>query len=144
MSNKEILLVEDNPDDVELILLALKAKRIVNKVIVAKDGAEAVDYLICMGAYKDRPKTNPSLILLDLQLPKITGFDILKFLRSNDKTKKIPVTIFSSSNEQKDVDRCYELGANSYIRKPVDPVEFDDAIEKLGMYWLLLNEDPSE
>jgi len=144
MSNKEILLVEDNPDDVELILLALKAKRIVNKVIVAKYGAEAVDYLICMGVYKDRPKTNPSLILLDLQLPKITGFDILKFLRSNDKTKKIPVTIFSSSNEQKDVDRCYELGANSYIRKPVDPVEFDDAIEKLGMYWLLLNEEPSE
>lgn len=144
MGNKEILLVEDNPDDVELILLALKAKRIVNKVIVAKDGAEAVDYLICMGAYKDRPKTNPSLILLDLQLPKITGFDILKFLKSNDKTKKVPVTIFSSSNEQKDVDRCYELGANSYIRKPVDPVEFDNAIEKLGMYWLLLNEDPSE
>lgn len=144
MSNKEILLVEDNPDDVELILLALKAKRIVNKVIVAKDGAEAVDYLICMGEYKDRPRTNPSLILLDLQLPKITGFDVLKFLRSNNKTKKVPVTIFSSSNEQKDVDRCYELGANSYIRKPVDPVEFDEAIEKLGMYWLILNEDPSE
>lgn len=143
MENKIILLVEDNPDDVELVLMALQSKNITNKIDVVTDGEQALDYLFCRGEYADRNiKFTPTLILLDLQLPKVSGLDVLKQLRADERTKLLPVTIFTSSSEEQDMISSYELGANSYIRKPVDADQFEKAIEDLGMYWLLLNEPP--
>ena len=143
MGNKTILIVEDNPDDVELVLMALQSKNITNKIDVVTDGEQALDYLFCRGEYADRNiEFTPTVILLDLQLPKVSGLDVLKQLRANKRTKLLPVVIFTSSTEEQDMISSYELGANSYIRKPVDADQFEKAIEELGLYWLLLNEPP--
>lgn len=143
MGNKTILIVEDNPDDVELVLMALQSKHITNKIDVVTDGEQALDYLFFRGEYADRNiEFIPTLILLDLQLPKVSGLNVLKQLRANERTKLLPVVIFTSSMEEQDMISSYELGANSYIRKPVNADQFEKAIEELGMYWLLLNEPP--
>jgi two-component system response regulator len=143
MHRKVILLVEDNPDDVELTLRALKKNNIVNDVVVARDGTEALDYLFGTGAYQGRDKsTMPQVILLDLKLPKVDGLEALKRIRSNERTRLVPVVILTSSKEDKDLINGYKLGANSYIRKPVDFEKFTEAIKQLGLYWLILNEPP--
>ncbi len=140
---KTILLVEDNPDDVELTLLGLKKNNVVNDIVVAQDGAEALDYLFCTGKYAERDASvMPVLILLDLKLPKIDGIEVLKRLRNDDRTKIIPVVVLTTSDEEKDLIQCYNGGANSYIRKPVDFIRFSEAIQQLKVYWLLLNETP--
>lgn len=141
MNNKSILLVEDNPNDELLTLDALAANKVSNKVAVAHDGAEALDYLFCEGEYSGRdPDELPAVILLDLKLPKVDGFEVLDRIRSNEKTRFIPVVILTSSNEDEDRLRGYMSGANSYVRKPVDFDEFVKASGQLGLYWLLLNE----
>ena len=143
MNVKIILLVEDNPDDEELTLLALKRSNILNEVIVVRDGVEALDYLFATGTYADRdPSRMPQLILLDLKLPKMDGLEVLKHLRANPGTELIPVVVLTSSSEEEDMIASYRNGANSYVRKPVDFNRFADAIKQLGMYWLLLNEIP--
>jgi len=141
MNNNVILLVEDNPDDEELTLLALKESNIANKVVVAHDGAEALDYLFATGQYADRdPSHLPQLVLLDLKLPKVDGLEVLQRLRSDPRTELIPVVILTSSNEEEDIVASYRLRANSYVRKPVEFHRFADAVKQLGIYWLLLNE----
>ncbi len=143
MKEKIILLVEDNPDDVELTLRAFKKNNILNRMIVAKDGVEALDYLFDTGMYAGRDvKEMPVVILLDLKLPKIDGLEVLKRIRQDERTKLIPVVILTSSAEQKDVVNGYSLGANSYVRKPVEFNQFVEAARHLGLYWLLLNEPP--
>ena len=143
MKNRIILLVEDNPDDVELTLLALKKHNISNKVVVVRDGAEALDYLFTTGAYADRDRsTVPAVILLDLELPRIDGLEVLRRLRADERTKLLPVVMFTSSKEEEDMVNGYKLGVNSYVRKPVDFNQFSDAVKQLGLYWLLLNEPP--
>jgi CheY-like chemotaxis protein len=143
MEEKIILLVEDNPDDVELTLRAFKKNNILNRMIVAKDGVEALDVLFGTGTYTGRElKELPVVILLDLKLPKIDGMEVLKRICQNDRTKLIPVVILTSSAEQKDVIDGYSLGANSYVRKPVNFEQFVEAIRHLGLYWLLWNEPP--
>lgn len=138
---KIILLVEDNPDDEALTLRALRSSNILNEVVVARDGREALDYLFGEGAYAGRDLSiMPELILLDLKLPKIDGLDALRLIRSNERIRFIPVVILTSSREEKDVVSSYSLGANSYIRKPVDFVQFVEAARQLGLYWLVLNE----
>ncbi len=140
-----ILLVEDNPDDEALTLRALTKNNIINKVIITRDGVEALDYLFAEGKYSERDATQvPSLILLDIQLPKIDGFGVLKRLRATAHTRYIPVVILTSSSEQEDILQSYGLGANSYIRKPVDFDEFMKTIGQLGPYWLLLNQQPEQ
>lgn len=145
MTQKNILLlVEDNPDDEELTLLAFEQSAIANEVVVAHDGVEALDYLFSTGMYADRnPSLMPALILLDLQLPRINGLEVLQRLRADNRTKLIPVVILTTSNEQQDLIKSYSLGCNSYIRKPVDYDQFMTALQQLGMYWLILNELPS-
>jgi two-component system response regulator len=143
MDNKIILLVEDNPDDVELTQRAFKQNSISNKVIVAKDGVEALDYLFGKGMYTGREvKDLPIVILLDLKLPKINGLEVLKAIRQNELTRLLPVVILTSSAQEEDVVNGYKLGANSYVRKPVDFKEFVEAIKLLGLYWLIWNEPP--
>ena len=143
MKEKIILLVEDNPDDVELTIRAFKKNNISNKVIVAKDGVEAMDYLFGTEMYAGRNlKELPVVILLDLKLPKIDGLELLKMIRQDERTKLIPVVILTSSSEEKDVFNGYSLGANSYIRKPVGFNQFVEAMKHLGLYWLLWNEPP--
>ncbi|MEJ2180044.1 MAG: response regulator [Gammaproteobacteria bacterium] len=143
MSDKTILLVEDNPDDVTLTLRALKKNNLLNEVIVARDGVEALDFLFCEGNYANRaPEHLPELILLDLKLPKVDGLEVLKRIRANGRTKLLPVVILTSSNEQSDIISGYELGVNSYIRKPVDFEQFIEAVRQLGLYWLVLNQAP--
>jgi CheY-like chemotaxis protein len=140
-SNKFILLVEDNPDDEVLTLRALKKNNIANKVVVARDGAEALDFLFCQGAYATRnAQEKPTVILLDLKLPKLDGLEVLKRLRDDERTRLSPVVILTSSKEEQDLINSYRLGANSYIRKPVDFNQFVAAIGNLGLYWLVLNE----
>ena len=136
-----ILLVEDNPDDEALTLRALKKNKILNEVVVAHDGAEALDYLFGTGAYAGRD-TNvmPQIILLDLKLPKVDGLEVLRHIRADERTKLLPVVILTSSKEEQDLVSGYNLGANSYIRKPVDFGQFTEAIRQLGLYWLVLNE----
>lgn len=143
MCDKIILLVEDNPDDVELTLRALKKNNILNEVAVARDGAEALDYLFGKGGYASRDMAvMPAVILLDLKLPRIDGLEVLQRIRSEERTKFLPVVILTSSKEEKDRMNGYKLGANSYIRKPVDFNQFIEAVRQLGLYWLILNEPP--
>ncbi len=143
MSRKDILLVEDNPDDEALTLRALKKNNIANSITVAHDGVEALDYLFCRGMWESRDcNDQPQVVLLDLKLPKISGLDVLKAIRENEKTKLLPVVILTSSTEEKDILAGYELGANSYIRKPVDFEQFLEAVHELGLYWLVINQIP--
>jgi two-component system, response regulator len=143
MAEKIILLVEDNPDDEELTLLALRESKVLNRVVVARDGAEALDYLFCRGAPAGREASAaPQLVLLDLNLPKLGGLEVLERLRTDPRTALIPVVILTSSSEEEDVVASYRLGANSYVRKPVEFHRFADAVRELGLYWLLLNEQP--
>lgn len=142
--DRTILLVEDNPDDELLTLLAFKDNNITNEVIITRDGAEALDYLFATGNFEGRDKSHlPQVVLLDLKLPKIDGLEVLKQIRSHEKTKLLPVVVLTSSKEETDMVKSYELGANSYIQKPVDFEQFSQAIKQLGLYWLLLNELPS-
>lgn len=141
MATHPILLVEDNADDEELTLRALKKNNIHNEVVVARDGEEALDYLFGTGAYAARDLTiMPQIILLDLKLPKIDGLQVLQRLRADRRTRLLPVVILTSSKEQQDVMQGYTLGANSYVRKPVDFGQFIEAVRQLGLYWLILNE----
>lgn len=142
-TSKSILLIEDNPDDVALTLRAFKKNNIMNRVVVAKDGVEALDYLFCTGEYADRDiEDTPQIILLDLKLPKVNGLEVLKRIREDERTRLLPVVILTSSNEQTDLMEGYSLGANSYIRKPVDFDQFMEAVRQLGLYWLVLNINP--
>ena len=143
MSQKVILLVEDNPDDELLTLRALKKTGVKNEVVVAHDGVEALDYLFASGPHSGRnPAVMPQLILLDLKLPKLDGLEVLRRLRSDERTRLLPVVILSSSREHQDMLDGYSLGANSYVRKPVNFEQFVMAVELLRRYWLVLNEDP--
>jgi CheY-like chemotaxis protein len=139
----EILLVEDNPNDVELTLRALKKHHLTNKVHVVRDGAEALEYIFATGAYASRDiNHNPRVILLDLKLPKVDGLEVLRRVKSDERTKVIPVVVLTSSKEERDLVESYKLGANSYITKPVDFESFVEAVAELGLYWLLLNQPP--
>ena len=141
MKDKIILLIEDNPDDEALTLRALKKNNIKNEVVVAHDGVEALDYLFGTGSYTGRDLTiMPQLTLLDLKLPKVDGLEVLRQLRADELTRLLPVVILTSSNEEQDRNNGYGLGANSYVRKPVDFGQFIDAVRQLGLYWLILNE----
>ncbi|HET6364171.1 MAG TPA: response regulator [Nitrospirota bacterium] len=141
MKNKVILLVEDNPDDVKLTMRALKKSNVLNEVVVAQDGAEALDYLFCTGKYTGRDKQfMPQVILLDLKMPKVDGFEVLQRIRSDERTKLIPVVVLTTSSEDKDRVASYQFHANSFVRKPVDFDQFTEAVRQLGLYWLLLNE----
>ena len=143
MGKKIILLVEDNPDDELLAIRALKKNNIMNEVVVARDGVEALDYLFGTGIYAGRDMSvMPQVILLDLKLPKIDGLEVLRRLRDDERTELLPVVILTSSKEELDLTTSYSLGANSYIRKPVDFIQFTEAIKQLGLYWLVLNESP--
>jgi two-component system, response regulator len=141
MKNKTILLVEDNPDDEVLTLRALRKNNILNEVMVTRDGQEALDYLFCEGAFAARaPDDVPTVVLLDLKLPKLDGLEVLQRLRADPRTRLQPVVILTSSKEEQDIVTGYRLGANSYIRKPVDFDQFVEAVRQLGLYWLMLNE----
>jgi two-component system, response regulator len=143
MEEKIILLVEDNPDDVALTLRAFEKSRIKNTIVVAEDGVEALDYIFRRGKFGNRElKEQPAVVLLDLKLPKIDGFEVLKAIRENEFTKLLPVVILTSSKEEQDIIKGYKNGANSYIRKPVDFENFFEAVQTLGLYWLILNEPP--
>jgi CheY-like chemotaxis protein len=143
MLKKTILLVEDNPDDEELTIRALKKNNVTNDLAIARDGVEALDYIFGTGAHLGRDTTMlPGLVLLDLKLPKIDGLEVLRRIRSDERTRRMPVTILTSSKEEQDIVKSYDLGANSYIRKPVDFTQFSEAVRQLGMYWLMLNEAP--
>ena len=143
MGDKIILLVEDNADDEALTLRALKKNNIRNEVVIARDGAEALDYFFATGAYAGRDLSiMPAVTLLDLKLPKVDGLEVLRRLRAEERTKLLPVVILTSSKEEQDIITGYSLGANSYIRKPVDFAQFTEAIRELGLYWLVMNEPP--
>ena len=143
VTKKIILLVEDNPDDEMLTLRAMQKNNIANEIVIARDGAEALDYIFGTGKYDQRdPAEIPQLVLLDLNLPKVGGLDVLKRIRSDERTALYPVVILTSSKEERDLVESYRLGANSYIRKPVDFNQFSEAIRQLGLYWLVLNEVP--
>jgi len=143
MEDKMILIVEDNPDDEALTLRALKKSKIGNRVVVVRDGAEALDFLFCTGAYASRdPNDMPQITLLDLRLPKVDGLEVLKRIRADQRTRLLPVVVLTSSKEEQDLIESYEYGANSYMRKPVDFNQFVEAVRQLGLYWLVLNEAP--
>lgn len=142
-ADKIILLVEDNPDDEALAIRALKRHHIGNEIVVAHDGVEALDYLFGTGSYLGRDITiKPTVILLDLKLPRIDGLEVLRRLRDDERTRLLPVVVLTTSSEEQDLLNSYSLGCNSYIRKPVDFIQFSEAIRQLGMYWLLMNEPP--
>ena len=143
MVDKIILLVEDNPDDEKLTVRALKKNNIVNEVAIARDGVEALDYLFGTGAHAGRDTSAlPALVLLDLKLPKMDGQEVLRRIRADDRTKRLPVVILTSSKEEQDLMNGYNGGVNSYIRKPVDFTQFTEVVRQLGLYWLVLNETP--
>ena len=139
---KRILLVEDDPKDVELTLTGLEEYNLANEVIVARDGEEALDYLYRRGIYENRANDNPAVVLLDLKLPKVDGFEVLQQIRSDEKLKMIPVVILTSSNEERDLVRSYTLGVNAYVVKPVDFHQFVNAVKELGVFWAVINEAP--
>jgi two-component system, response regulator len=145
VENQTIMLVEDNPDDVELTLRAFRKNNIANNTVVVHNGVEALDYLFCRGAYADRNiKEQPKLILLDLKLPKMSGLQVLEQIRASEITKLLPVVILTSSKEEADLMSSYKSGANSYVRKPVDFNQFVEAVRTIGLYWLLINEPPPD
>lgn len=137
-----ILLVEDDPRDVELTLTALEDHKLANEVVVARDGQQALDYLRCQGEYSKRTRENPAVLLLDLKLPKVDGLEVLKAIRTDERLKLIPVVVLTSSQEEKDMVRSYTLGVNAYVVKPVDFHEFINAVKELGVFWALINEPP--
>ena len=143
MFDKTILLVEDNADDEALTIRALKKNNVTNDLVVARDGVEALDYLFGTGAHAGRDiSVLPGLVLLDLKLPKLDGLEVLRRLRADERTRRLPVVVLTSSKEEPDLVKSYNLGANSYIRKPVDFNQFTEAVRQLGLYWLVLNEVP--
>jgi two-component system response regulator len=143
--DKTILLVEDNPDDLKLTLRAFKRNNILNTIAVAHDGVEALNFLFARGVHADRAATPlPTLVILDLKLPRLDGKGVLKAMRADERTRRIPVVILTSSKEEEDLDDGYALGANSYVRKPVDFAEFMEAVKVLGVYWLMMNQPPPE
>ena len=145
MDSIEILLVEDNPNDEELTLYALKRNNISNHIRVVRDGAEALEYLFCTGPYAHREINNPpKVVLLDLKLPKVDGLEVLKKIKADARTRTIPVVMLTSSREERDIIESYQLGVNSYIVKPVDFEQFTEVVRQLGLYWMLLNQTPSQ
>ena len=142
MSALEILLVEDNLNDMELTLRALRRSKVVNQVEAVRDGAEALDYLFRRGRFAQRPDVNPRMVLLDLKLPKVDGLEVLRKLRQTEATRRVPVVVLTSSREERDIIESYDLGVNSYVVKPVEFEKFSTAVSELGLYWLLLNEAP--
>ncbi|WP_323003477.1 response regulator [Denitromonas sp.] len=143
MMHRKLLLVEDDAQDLRLTLRALKRINVVNEVDVVNDGAAALDYLFCRGSHAGRdPSDGPAVVLLDIRLPKLSGLEVLEQMRGDERTRKIPVVMLTSSDEEQDILLSYDLGANSYVRKPLDPGEFTEAVAQLGMYWMLLNEPP--
>ena len=143
MQKQLILLVEDNPDDEALTLRALKKNNVMNEVVVAHDGVEALDYLLGTGPHAGRDMSvMPQVVLLDLKLPRVDGLEVLRRMRADERTRHLPVVVLTTSNEQRDIIDSYHFGANSYILKPVDFVQFSDAVQQLGLYWLLLNVPP--
>jgi CheY-like chemotaxis protein len=140
---QKILLVEDNPEDVELTLAALSGQNLVNRVIVLNDGADAMDYLNCEGQFKNRKQENPAVILLDIKMPRMDGIEVLGAIKSNPALRTIPVVMLTSSREEPDLRKCYELGVNAYVVKPVNFNDFFNAIKHLGIFWALINELPN-
>jgi CheY-like chemotaxis protein len=141
---RPILLVEDSPKDVELTLEALAEHNLANRVVAVKDGVEAMEYLRCEGKYKLRKRENPAVMLLDIKMPRMGGIEVLEAIRSDDKLKTLPVVILSSSREEPDLKRSYELGANAYVVKPVNFKDFMDAVKEVGRFWAVINEIPPE
>jgi len=140
----EIVIVEDNPDDAELMIRSLKKHQLSNKLILLEDGEQALDYIFCRGKYEDRDSTGSNMVIfLDLKLPKVHGLEVLKQVKSNEKTRKIPVIIVTSSKEDPDIAAAYDFGANSYVVKPVNYESFVETINHLGLYWLVVNETPN-
>jgi len=137
-----ILMVEDDPRDVELTLTALEDYNLANEVVVTRDGQEALDYLYCRGQFATRPQDNPAVMLLDLKLPKVDGMEVLQKVRSDERLKMIPVVVLTSSHEEKDMMRSYKLGVNAYVVKPVDFHEFVNAVKELGVFWAVINQPP--
>jgi len=139
---KRILLVEDDPQDIELTVTALSEHNLANEIVIARDGVEALDYIYCRGAFAARPKGNPILILLDLKMPRMNGVQVLKCLKSDEHMRCIPVVILTSSRETRDLEECYQLGVNAYVVKPVRFTEFIEAVKEIGVFWALINESP--
>jgi CheY-like chemotaxis protein len=140
----EILLVEDNPNDVELAVHALRKQHLANRIQVASDGAEALEFIFCTGPYADRRiEDGPKVIMLDLKLPKVDGLEVLRQIKADPRTRHIPVVVLTSSHEERDVVESYQLGVNSYIVKPVDFAQFAESVRQLGLYWVLLNQSPA-
>jgi DNA-binding response OmpR family regulator len=137
-----ILIVEDDPRDVELTLMALEDYKLANQVVVTRDGQEALDYLYCRGQFQTRSDGNPAVVMLDLKLPKVDGLEVLKQVRSDEHLKMVPVVVLTSSHEEKDMMRSYKLGVNAYVVKPVDFHEFVNAVKELGVFWAVINEPP--
>ncbi|MBI5440697.1 MAG: response regulator [Deltaproteobacteria bacterium] len=142
MALKRILLVEDNPNDVELTMEGLGEHNLANEVVVARDGVEALDYLLRRGTFVDRPAGNPAVVLLDLKLPKVDGIEVLKEIKSDENLKVVPVVVLTSSREERDMVESYKLGVNAYVVKPVNFHEFADAVKGLGLFWAVINEPP--
>jgi two-component system response regulator len=138
----EILLVEDSPEDVELTIRALRRNQLANDIQVVEDGAEALDFLFCRGAYEGRPSQYPKLVLLDLKLPKLSGMEVLRAIRADERTKAIPVVVLTSSKEDRDLVDGYQLGVNAYAQKPVDFEQFSETVRQIGMFWMLVNQAP--
>jgi two-component system response regulator len=139
----EILLVEDDPADAELTVLSLRKERLANHIEIARDGAEALDFLFCRGAYAGRSfERPPRLVLLDLKLPRVSGHEVLRAIKADERTRAIPVVVLTSSNQERDLVECYQLGVNSYIQKPVDLLKFQEVARQFGMYWLMVNHVP--
>ncbi len=144
MSRNIILLVEDNPDDAELTMRAFRKSKVMNELVLVRDGVEALDYLFATGSFAARdPGASPEVVLLDLKLPKVDGLEVLRRMRADERTRRTPVVVLTSSGEEKDIVSSYELGANSFVRKPVDFAQFLEAAQQLGLYWLVLNQRSS-